>query len=104
MSYSVRPSRAAAIKIYLLHLIIIDSYRTFKESMNSLSPDKKWTTKLSSAGLVYKHFGPQLISQLLGAKVTDKITGVIYDKVYEMFMEEIDAVDNGIYQTEENPR
>jgi len=28
--------------------------------MNSLLPNKKWTTKLSSAGLVYAHFGREV--------------------------------------------
>ena len=72
--------------------------------MHSLCADHKWQTKLSSAGLIYHHFGKQVVSQLLGSKVEDKVTGVIYNKVYEMFMEEIDAVDNGINQTDEKPR
>ena len=72
--------------------------------MHSLRPDKKWLTKLSSAGLVYLHYGSQLISQLLGAKAQDRITEIIYDKVYEMFVEEVDAIDNGIDQAEGKPR
>ena len=31
--------------------------KTFSHSFNSLDSSKKWTTKLSSAGLVYFHFG-----------------------------------------------
>ena len=41
-------------------------FRSFTESMNSLNPKKKWTTKLSSAGLVYLHFGEKIIAQLIG--------------------------------------
>lgn len=32
------------------------------------------------------------------------ITGIIYDKVYENFVEEVDAVDNGIDVCEGEPR
>ena len=49
--------------------------------MSSLKPGKSWTTKLSSAGLVYLHFGQQLVAQLLDAKVEDALTQRIYDKV-----------------------
>ncbi|XP_041366092.1 MYG1 exonuclease-like [Gigantopelta aegis] len=78
--------------------------RTFSETMNSLMPKKKWTTKLSSAGLVYVHFGHQVVGKLLGLKPADHITDVIYDKVYENLVEEIDAIDNGIHQTDGIPR
>ena len=47
--------------------------RTFNESMHSLRPEKPWQTKLSSAGLVYLHFGRQLISQLLGRLILSKL-------------------------------
>ena len=38
------------------------------------------------------------------AKTEDAITGIIYDKVYENFVEEIDAIDNGISVSDERPR
>ena len=72
--------------------------------MNSLRPEKKWVTKLSSAGLVYLHFGKEIISQLLELPETDPVTDLIYDKVYENFVEEVDAIDNGINATDEEPR
>ncbi|XP_050408759.1 MYG1 exonuclease isoform X1 [Patella vulgata] len=78
--------------------------RTFKENFNSLDSTKKWVTKLSSAGLVYFHFGRQIISDILNKPKEDPITELIYDKVYENFVEEIDAVDNGINPTDETPR
>eukprot|EP00794_Sanderia_malayensis_P016632 gene16632-18322_t len=77
--------------------------RSFNESMSSLAC-KKWTTKLSSAGLVYLHFGHKLLSQLLGSDVDEKTVEAIYDKLYENFIEEIDAVDNGINQYDGQPR
>jgi len=78
--------------------------RSFSETMNSLRPEKKWTTKLSSAGLVYLHFGQQVVSQMLELPVDHPTTQVIYDKMYENFMEEIDAIDNGVNQWDGEPR
>ena len=72
--------------------------------MNSLNPDYPWVTKLSSAGLVYYHFGKQIIGQILGKNPDDNITKIIYNKVYECFVEEIDAIDNGVNQYDGKPR
>ncbi|XP_023282548.1 UPF0160 protein MYG1, mitochondrial [Seriola lalandi dorsalis] len=72
--------------------------RSFKESFHSLCPEKPWVTKLSSAGLVYMHFGRQLLAQLTQLKEDDKQLEVLYDKLYENFVEEVDAIDNGISQ------
>lgn len=72
--------------------------RTFTESFHSLCPEKQWVTKLSSAGLVYLHFGRQLLAQLTQLKEGDRQLEVLFDKLYENFVEEVDAVDNGISQ------
>ena len=72
--------------------------------MKTLSSNKPWVTKLSSAGLVYLHFGHRVISQVLSIKDDDDVTNKIYDKVYENFIEGIDAIDNGISQNDEQPR
>ena len=76
--------------------------KTFSDSMASLKKGK-WVTKLSSAGLVYAHFGEKIISQVVGTK-DEALVKRIYDKVYEKFMEEIDAVDNGISTHDGTPR
>jgi len=76
--------------------------KTFIDSMASLNKGK-WVTKLSSAGLVYAHFGKNIISQIVGTK-DETLVQRIYDKVYEKFMEEIDAVDNGIATHDGTPR
>ncbi|XP_077430517.1 MYG1 exonuclease isoform X2 [Vanacampus margaritifer] len=78
--------------------------RTFSETFNSLRPDKPWVTKLSSAGLIYLHFGRQLLAQLMQLKEDDKQLEILYDKLYENFVEEVDAVDNGISQCEGEAR
>lgn len=78
--------------------------RTFSESFHSLCPEKTWVTKLSSAGLVYLHFGRRLLSQLTQLKEDDRQLEVLYDKLYENFVEEVDAVDNGISQCDGEAR
>ncbi|KAI0164483.1 metal-dependent protein hydrolase [Hypoxylon sp. FL1284] len=61
-------------------------------------------TKLSSAGLVFLHFGRALVAQRLGkpaagdekSESEDEEVGVIWNKMYESFVEALDAHDNGI--------
>ncbi|XP_068750590.1 MYG1 exonuclease-like isoform X1 [Montipora capricornis] len=77
---------------------------SFTGCMKTLGQNKSWTTKLSSAGLVYLHFGHRVIAQILNTQVDDAITNEIYDKVYENFIQEIDAIDNGISQSDGQPR
>ena len=72
--------------------------------MKTLNPNKPWVTKLSSAGLVYLHFGQRVISQILKTKEENDVTRKIYDKIYENFVQEIDAIDNGISQCDGEPR
>ncbi|XP_018597728.1 MYG1 exonuclease [Scleropages formosus] len=72
--------------------------RSFNETFNTLCPEKPWKTKLSSAGLVYLYFGHRVLMQLTQLKDDDKHLEVLYDKIYENFVEEVDAIDNGISQ------
>ncbi|TFB05641.1 UPF0160 protein MYG1 [Trichoderma ghanense] len=69
-------------------------------------------TKLSSAGLVYMHFGRALIAQRLAeeksaaaaaASASEDVVSeespdvdLLYNKIYESFIEAVDAHDNGI--------
>lgn len=53
--------------------------------------------RLSSAGLVYKHFGREIIANLLGIQ-DDKIIEILFFKIYKSFIEGIDAIDNGVNQ------
>ncbi|XP_037107966.1 UPF0160 protein MYG1, mitochondrial [Syngnathus acus] len=78
--------------------------RTFTETFNSLLPNKPWVTKLSSAGLVYLHFGRQLLAHLTQLKEDDKQLEILFDKLYENFVEEVDAIDNGISQCDGETR
>lgn len=56
-------------------------FRTFTECFHSLCPEKPWVTRLSSAGLVYLHFGRQLLAHLTQRKEDDRQLEVLYDKV-----------------------
>ncbi|XP_053508706.1 UPF0160 protein MYG1, mitochondrial [Ictalurus furcatus] len=72
--------------------------RSFEETFNSLCPEKPWVTRLSSAGLVYLHFGRRILSHLTHLEQGNRQLEILYDKMYENFVEEVDAVDNGISQ------
>ncbi|XP_043239617.1 MYG1 exonuclease-like isoform X3 [Amphibalanus amphitrite] len=78
--------------------------KSFTETMQSVSGGRKpWTTRLSSAGLVYHHFGRDVLAARLGDAPADTHE-VLYDRLYQTFVEEIDAVDNGINQYDGTPR
>uniref|UniRef100_A0A7S0HHK7 MYG1 protein n=1 Tax=Hanusia phi TaxID=3032 RepID=A0A7S0HHK7_9CRYP len=64
--------------------------KTFTDTFD----EKHVTTKLSSAGLIYKYFGREILQNIV------KNVEIDYDKlyylIYDNFIEEIDAVDNGV--------
>ncbi|GAB4813079.1 hypothetical protein N2152v2_000125 [Parachlorella kessleri] len=57
-----------------------------------------FSTKLSSAGLVYKHFGKEVVAAALGLPVDHSDVQTVYLAVYKNFMEAMDAIDNGVNQ------
>lgn len=61
--------------------------REFTDTMHELG----YSTRLSSAGLVYRHFGAEVLALL----APDTDARALYKKVYKSFMEEIDGIDNG---------
>ncbi|OBZ81012.1 hypothetical protein A0J61_10939, partial [Choanephora cucurbitarum] len=67
--------------------------------------DAEHKTKLSSAGLVYKHFGKEVIMNVLGKTEIDSDVEMLYQKTYDGFVESLDANDNGIsaYPSNINP-
>ena len=75
--------------------------RDFKVTMKDIKPEMSFTTKLSSAGLVYAHYGFEILKRIYAKDsgleaMSDNQVKQLYQKVYENFVEEIDAVDNGI--------
>lgn len=57
-------------------------------------------SKLSSAGLIYKHFGREIIKKVndlfFKKNLSNKEHDLIYQKVYQALILEIDANDNGV--------
>lgn len=70
--------------------------REFNDTMHELG----CVTRLSSAGLVYRHFGREVVSRIaeatLDGDVGSRDNGALYNKVYKCFIEHIDGIDNGI--------
>lgn len=65
-----------------------------------------FSTKLSSAGLVYKHFGKEIVASVMGSDASEEDVTSVYLHVYKSFMEAVDAIDNGVnqYDSSEPPR
>ena len=60
-----------------------------------------FATKLSSAGLVYKHFGEEIVREALreaagGVDADERTVRKIYLKMYKEFIEGVDGNDNGV--------
>ena len=68
------------IIIFFFFLRYDHHQKTFGESVSSLIPGKTWTTKLSSAGLVYVYFGKKIIGQVLDTK-EEALIEKVFDKV-----------------------
>ncbi|XP_073959043.1 MYG1 exonuclease-like isoform X2 [Choristoneura fumiferana] len=82
--------------------------REFAETLSSLRPElgDKYKIKLSSAGLIYTYYGEQVIQTIAPKEcplLPDDLR-IIYKKVYENFIEEIDAIDNGVPMTDQEPK
>ncbi|KAL6056301.1 UPF0160 protein MYG1, mitochondrial [Balamuthia mandrillaris] len=58
--------------------------------------DSKHKIKLSSAGLIFKHYGKRVIAEALGTD--EKTTELIYQEAYDTFIEALDGIDNGVMQ------
>jgi uncharacterized UPF0160 family protein len=59
-------------------------------------------TKLSSAGLVYMHFGKAIIVQHAKLPIDHPDVALLYEKLYDDFVEAVDANDNGISKYDSN--
>ncbi len=75
--------------------------RSFTDTLDGFS------TKLSSAGLIYKHFGRVILenymntaSDGLSREEKNTMVDICYHKLYRSFVEHIDAIDNGITSAE----
>lgn len=84
--------------------------KSFQHSLSSLRPElgDKWTIRLSSAGLIYTFFGEEVIKHIIRAKldfkdVDEVCLRKVYLKIYENFIQEIDAIDNGVPMYNDEP-
>ncbi|KAG6857585.1 hypothetical protein H0H87_000184 [Tephrocybe sp. NHM501043] len=87
--------------------IVVDVGAIYDESLQRFDHHQRgftevfghgFTTKLSSAGLVYKHFGKEVIANNTQLPIEDANVQTLWLKLYKEFIEAIDGVDNGISQ------
>lgn len=80
--------------------------RDFKETASSVlkRDDCNWDIKLSSAGLIYCHYGHQIIKQLVPELMDDEDIHSIFKRVYDSLIQEVDAIDNGVSMFEGEPK
>ncbi|KAK4643101.1 hypothetical protein QC761_403060 [Podospora bellae-mahoneyi] len=69
-------------------------YDHHQRSFSTTFPER--ATKLSSAGLVYMHFGKQIIARRLSQPEESEQVELVWNKIYQSFVEALDAHDNGI--------
>lgn len=70
--------------------------KTFNLQLKDILPHKTFgNIKLSSAGLIYAHYGHEIIAEILMSNSSDSNIDAVFDYVYENFIKEIDAIDNG---------
>ena len=78
--------------------------KSFTDTFSTLIPSyKNGEIKLSSAGLVYVHYGRDIIRQIIKSDKRnvdsdrdDRLVDLLFFKIYEQFIKEIDAIDNGV--------
>ncbi|XKL64195.1 hypothetical protein PGB90_004281 [Kerria lacca] len=69
--------------------------KSFEHTMSSVSDEIKGNIRLSSAGLIYHHFGKDILKKILNT-TEESILSYIYKSMYNNFIKEIDGIDNGI--------
>jgi uncharacterized UPF0160 family protein len=69
-------------------------YDHHQRTFNTTFPEHQ--TKLSSAGLVYLHFGKLVIAHQTKLPEDNPEVGLLWEKLYADFVEALDAHDNGI--------
>ncbi|CBZ55376.1 hypothetical protein NCLIV_057990 [Neospora caninum Liverpool] len=65
-------------------------------SKSSRAAERKTAvTKLSSAGLIYKHFGKEILRHRFGVSCP-ALLDCVFHRLYTSFVEAVDAIDNGV--------
>lgn len=73
---------------------LTNRYDHHQRDFNATFPNR--STKLSSAGLIFVHFGKAIIALHLGVSEDQAQVSLVWEKLYESFIEALDAHDNGI--------
>lgn len=76
--------------------------KTFQDTMSTLSDELVGTIRLSSAGLVYHHFGKEVLQKILNSD-NEELIKYVYKRMYNSFVKEIDGIDNGIPAHDSEP-
>lgn len=84
--------------------------KEFQHTLGSIRPEfagKFSKVRLSSAGLIYAHFGEEVIQRIIQQKTGEQADAIclrnVYEKVYEGFIQEMDGIDNGVPQFPDEP-
>lgn len=94
------------ISVFLSHCYLFFSpIREFQESVSTVmkKPGYDWTIKLSSAGLIYCHFGHEILRSILSDVTEDRVIDEIFKKIYDTLIKEIDGIDNGVPMYDAEP-
>ncbi|KAL8148460.1 uncharacterized protein LOC141708301 isoform X1 [Apium graveolens] len=75
-----------------------DRFDHHQKGFNEVFCHAGYSTKLSSAGLVYKHYGLEIIAKEIQLDKEHPDVYKLYLAVYKSFIEAIDAIDNGVSQ------
>mmetsp|Transcript_27991 Transcript_27991/g.64081 ORF Transcript_27991/g.64081 Transcript_27991/m.64081 type:complete len:338 (-) Transcript_27991:618-1631(-) len=67
----------------------------WKKPPSSDANESYSVSKLSASGLIYRHYGRDVILELCPHLDADSID-IVYEKMYDGFMEAIDAIDTGV--------
>ncbi|VUZ39201.1 unnamed protein product [Hymenolepis diminuta] len=77
---------------------------SFNMTIQDFHPFLKSVIKLSSAGLIYAHFGKRVIASIINQpSIESDIINTLFTLLYKSFVSEVDAVDNGIDMTSVPP-
>ncbi len=76
--------------------LVVESTSATDTNTNTLVEKKiPRITKLSASGLVYRHYGKEVIQNIYPT-LSNKDLDLVYTKMYNSFMEAIDAIDTGV--------
>lgn len=88
-----------------INTIVIDVGREYNPEMNNYDHhqesfgdtfSEEYVIPLSSCGLIWKHFGKEIIRTVVREKLTDDLVEKIYQSMYEKVFLSVDGNDNGI--------